>query len=79
MTDTQQPPRNEPRSEGWNWLSNSRKWHYFRDGRSLCQQYMLLGSNADAQTGNDMSPDNCAACRRVLLREIKQAELEERS
>ena len=31
--------------EGWTWLINSRKDHYFRDGKSLCGKWMVLGSN----------------------------------
>ena len=55
--------------EGWNWLHNSRKWHYFGvDGRSLCGGFALFGSNADAETGNDDSKDNCAKCRRELAK-----------
>lgn len=46
-------------TEGWNWLHNSRKWHYFADGRSLCGKWMTLGTNADAEQGGDASSDNC--------------------
>ena len=56
-------------SEGWTWLFNSKKWHYFRKGRSLCGKWALLGHpelEADAS-----SPDNCKACvaKRVQERE----------
>lgn len=57
--------------EGWNWLFNSSKWHYFREGRSLCGKWMTLG-NPEYQQGNDNSPDNCAACKRKLLKEREQ-------
>lgn len=50
--------------EGWAWLINATKWHYFRtDGRSLCGRWMLLSNNA-TERGNDNSPDNCKSCRR---------------
>lgn len=52
--------------EGWNWLRNSKKWHYFgEDGHSLCGRFMVF-SNSDAKTGNDNSPDNCKACIKKL-------------
>lgn len=54
--------------EGWAWLYNSRVWHYFRDGRSLCGRWMNLGG-----TEFDSSPEghdrNCAAC---LLKRQKE-------
>ena len=51
--------------EGWTWLSNSRKWHYFVDNRSLCGKFGLL-SSPKLEQGNDTSPDNCMACRKKL-------------
>ena len=54
-------------TEGWTWLTNSRKWHYFKkDRRSLCGKFLHMGSMNDLQEGNDDSSDNCAACRRKL-------------
>lgn len=48
---------------GWNWLINSRKWHYFgTDGRSLCGKFMILGGNRDASEEDTPSPDNCKEC-----------------
>jgi hypothetical protein len=51
--------------EGWTWLFNSRKWHYFRGSRSLCGKFLLLGSK-DLEMGNDKSADNCGSCQRKL-------------
>ena len=56
--------------EGWTYLFNSTKWHYFRDGRSLCGKFALLLSGA-LEKGNDSSPDNCAACKRKKLTKQK--------
>ncbi len=51
--------------EGWTWLINSKKWHYFdKDGRSLCGRWLTFGR--EFEQGNDNSPDNCKACRREL-------------
>lgn len=41
-------------TEGWTWLTNSRKWHYFVEGRSLCSKWMLFG-NPTLETGTDDS------------------------
>lgn len=49
--------------EGWTWLSNSTKWHYFVDGISLCGKWRLLVTG-DLEQGKDDSPDNCAACKK---------------
>lgn len=59
--------------EGWNYLVNSPKWHYFRAGRSLCKRWMTFGTNADAETGNNDSKDNCKACRTALEKELAKA------
>jgi len=57
-------------NEGWTWLINSRKWHYFRDSRSLCGKFALFDPmSGDLERGNDDSPDNCAACKRKLEKE----------
>ncbi len=59
--------------EGWGPVVNaatmmpSKKWHYFKDHRALCGRYMRF-SDSDLEQGNDNSPDNCAECRRRLLK-----------
>ena len=63
--------------EGWAWLWNSQKWHYFRGGRSLCGKFLLLAHPEEGyEIGNDLSKDNCAICRKKRLRE-KQKLLKE--
>lgn len=57
--------------EGWTWLFNSTRWHYFRGGRSLCGKFLLL-SRSGLQLGSDDSRDNCAACRRKLEAERRR-------
>lgn len=56
-------------AEGWTFLYNSRKWHYFRNSRSLCGRWMYLGPDKDLQLGNDTSPDNCPTCCKKLEKE----------
>jgi len=60
-------------TEGWKWIVNAPKWHYFRDGRSLCGKWMCLGKSFEQ--GNDDSPDNCVACRKKLSAEKARAAL----
>ena len=60
--------------EGWGTIFNvtthtmTKKWHYFRKGRSLCGKYMHLGK-LDLETGQDEHPDNCKRCMRIKLKE----------
>lgn len=53
--------------EGWGLLINSKKWHYFVNGRSLCGRWLCL-SLGDLERGNNSSPDNCKACQKKLKR-----------
>ena len=57
--------------EGWTFLFNSPKWHYFREGRSLCGRFLLLGS-PELEKGNDDSVSNYVGCKRKLEREVKK-------
>jgi len=60
--------------EGWTWLVNSPKWHYFiyENGyRSLCGRWGLFvwpSLPGDVEQKNDNSPDNCKACVKKLAR-----------
>jgi len=49
-------------AEGWAAPVNTRRWHYFRDGRSLCGRWGYFGSLWD-QSLQYVSKD-CAECRR---------------
>lgn len=49
--------------KGWGFPANSRKAHYFVDGRSLCGKWMYFGSLEDS---NDNSSDNCTACKKAV-------------
>jgi len=55
-------------SEGWGWLHNSRKWHYFVGKTSLCGKWWAPWIGDDLEQGNDDSSDNCAECKRRLKR-----------
>jgi hypothetical protein len=55
-------------TEGWGCPLNSRKWHYFRSGKSLCNKWMF---SSDGLSDEDIdSPDNCAVCTRKRKFEI---------
>jgi hypothetical protein len=61
-----------PPTEGWSYLFNSPKWHYFRAGRSLCKRWMILG-RGEFEQGKDNSPDNCKACIKAVEKEKARA------
>jgi hypothetical protein len=54
--------------EGWHRLPfHTRKWHCFRNKRSLCRNFGLFGTEKLEQ-GNDNSSDNCAECKRKKVK-----------
>lgn len=57
----------QKQKEGWLLLANSRKWHYFISGRSLCREWMVI-RRVDYELGNDDSPDNCKICQKKLAK-----------
>ena len=60
--------------EGWTWIFNSPKWHYFADGRSLCGRWMLFGKGENLELGSDNSPDNCKTCVKKLKARVSKEE-----
>lgn len=50
---------------GWGFPANSKRAHYFVEGRSLCMKWIFMGQLYD---DNHESPDNCAACKRLRAR-----------
>lgn len=59
----------EEKKEGWKWLSNSKFWHYFKEGRSLCGRYAVFSMDGVEQ-GNNESEDNCKKCKEKILKEV---------
>lgn len=53
--------------EGWAMPVNSRKFHYFMGGRSLCSKMIFLAEDLDPhEPGGAKKQDDCAECfRRV--------------
>jgi hypothetical protein len=61
-----------PKLEGWTWMRNATKWHYFRGRRSLCRRWGLIVDPARGYSlENNDSPDNCKACARLVLAELE--------
>lgn len=56
-------------NEGWAWLANGRKRHYFRNTRSLCGKWTYGGK--DLETDDTSFPGNCMGCQRVRWAELK--------
>jgi hypothetical protein len=54
--------------EGWGFLSNAKKEHYFVDGVSLCGKWMHKG-DVDSTTGA-RTPDDCAICFKRLTKRL---------
>lgn len=55
--------------EGWGWPLLSKKAHYFINGLALCRRWAYAGP---LEHGKDDSPDNCAACRKILSKSRKK-------
>ncbi|MCW8128938.1 MAG: hypothetical protein KIS92_01010 [Planctomycetota bacterium] len=57
------------KSEGWFFPINSRKAHFFRNGRSLCGKWGYLGDKFDS---DDLaSPDDCTQCKKKRTIELE--------
>lgn len=56
-------------NEGWSWLFNAKKEHYFRGGRALCGRWMILGLGSCIKTAPSEA-DRCVACYRKRDREL---------
>ena len=64
--------------EGWGFLSNGRKAHYFRGCRSLCRAWLAWGENAVSwcatqEEGGEAGPDDCVACFRKRAKEVAKS------
>lgn len=58
--------------EGWLQTPSQRKFHYYRDRRSLCGRYGIFGTEPLEADNGQVSKDDCAACRTKLDKEKKQ-------
>ena len=51
-------------AQGWYYVMNSPKWHYFKDDtRSICGRWWVPALNEKSlEDDKDESPDNCKGC-----------------
>ena len=70
-------PSNVKEDEGWTYLVNSPKWHYFRDGRSLCRKFLLLG-RPELECDGPESADDCKKCRQLRNKEQDKKSIDRR-
>lgn len=62
----------EQRDEGWARPLNSRKFHFFRGARSLCNNWLFLGAVGEGSeiVREEPNGDDCKVCHRKRLAEI---------
>lgn len=61
-------------TEGWGVIRpGDRKAHYYRKGMSLCRRIGFYSGYIEPadDTKSTISPDDCAACRKILDREAR--------
>lgn len=60
-------------SRGWARPLNSKKFHFFENGTSLCRKWMYWMPDLDAEDGFG-NPENCAACERKRRAQVEAEE-----
>lgn len=60
----------KPKPQGWARPANSRKYHYFVGAMALCHRWAFLAPDLDDT--NDDHAENCAACKREIVKLRKQ-------
>ena len=64
----------EKPKEGWTWLINVKKEHYFRNGRSLCGRWLCLGN--DLYPDPDHFSESCQTCLKKRRKELEHGKTE---
>jgi len=59
-------PKQAQIKEGWTWLWNAKKWHYFVGGKSLCKRWLRLSSYDLYENPDVKEKDKCKVCIRIL-------------
>lgn len=57
-------------NEGWTWVIFGKKWHYFRELRSLCGKWMLFSVSDLEQEDKFGHSCNCKACEKIRKKEV---------
>lgn len=60
---------------GWAQPANSRKFHFFRNGMSLCRKMAFFAKDLDPDTGGEKQQDDCAQCYKKLTAEKEAARI----
>lgn len=61
----------KPLCEGWNYIMESTRTHYFRDGVSLCGKFSISQRTVGFYL-NDSHPYNCVRCRKRREAELSR-------
>lgn len=64
---------------GWRWMFNAKKIHFFNNGRALCGKWMILSSSdkEDLTVRNSPLPDECRECHKRAKKARGMGELGE--
>lgn len=58
------------KKEGWTWLYQASKWHYFREQNSLCRKWAIFNHPKEGyEIGNNDSDSNCKTCMKIIAKE----------
>ena len=57
----------DTKDEGWTWLINSKKWHYFVNNASLCKKWLLPFGGGVFEKGN-----NSKICSRLAIKRLEK-------
>ncbi len=60
----------ETGKQGWKYLFNATKQHYFKQGRSLCGRWMTFGHGDCIEDNGKPQHDECISCRSKLTPEL---------
>ena len=60
-----------PKGNGWHMPSNSRKYHYFEESRSLCSRFGFMMVQGSKDTGSYDDGD-CAKCVKDLKKRAEK-------
>ena len=63
MTSSSGTNQSQVKTEGWSWLFNSRRDHYFVGGKSLCGKWGIMMGYGDC---DETTRNPCATCLKKL-------------
>lgn len=60
------------KTEGWKYLIGTPKWHYFRNGRSLCGGWICFTNSGFDEDEKLNSSSNCKRCTAIRRKELEK-------